>query len=298
VDGDNLSYAREDSTVSLVSSDEYLAPLVATARRGLGRTAAISFPLGGEKSNASRQWSEYGNFLQTSVRWLMGLDLPPGIGLKHRAEGSRLTLDLLYDPELWSERFQANPPKIRLLESRDGAQAYDVPWRRISPGQFSVNRELEEGSVVRGAIQVGTYAIPFGPITLGSSIEWAFEPEGIAELRAASRQTGGRELLDLKTAWLRPPFIQDTSLRMPLLIALLLLLLVEALITRTGWKLPAFAGRVARPQVAKIKVKKLKKPIAEPEPLVIAKEEKPITPTEPPEETARRSRFQKAKDRK
>ena len=49
-DGYNLSYAREDATVSLVSTDEYLAPLVAHARRGLGRSAAVSFPLGGEYS--------------------------------------------------------------------------------------------------------------------------------------------------------------------------------------------------------------------------------------------------------
>lgn len=298
VDGYNLSYAREDATVSLVSTDEYLAPLVATARRGLGRTAAISFPLGGEHSNAARQWPEYANFLQTTTRWLMGLDLPPGIGLKHRAEGSRLTLDLLYDPELWSERFTANPPKIRLLESRENSQAYDVPWRRISPGQFTVSRDLEEGSVVRGAIQVGTYAIPFGPITLGSSIEWAFEPESISNLRAASKQTGGRELLDINTAWLRPPFIQDTSLRLPLMLALLGFMIVEALITRTGWKLPAFAGRVMRPKTPKIKVKKTKTVIAEPEPLAIAKEEKPVFKEAEPEETARRSRFQKAKDRK
>ncbi|NJR42492.1 MAG: hypothetical protein HC767_07355, partial [Akkermansiaceae bacterium] len=34
VDGYNLSYAREDATVSLVSKDEYVAPLVAHARRG------------------------------------------------------------------------------------------------------------------------------------------------------------------------------------------------------------------------------------------------------------------------
>ena len=45
VDGYNLSYAREDATVSLVSTDEYKAPLVAHARRGLGRSAAVSFPL-------------------------------------------------------------------------------------------------------------------------------------------------------------------------------------------------------------------------------------------------------------
>ena len=298
VDGYNLSYARDDSTVSLVSSDEYLAPLVATARRGLGRTAAISFPLGGKHSDATRQWPEYANFLQTTTRWLMGLDLPPGIGLKHRAEGTRLTLDLLYDPELWSEQFQSNPPKIRLLESREDSLSYDLPWRRIAPGQFSVTRDLDEGTVVRGAIQVGTYAIPFGPITLGSSVEWAFEPESIAELRAASRQTGGRELLDLKTAWLRPPMIQDTSLRFPLILAVLGIVLIEALITRTGWKLPAFAGRIARPKQDTARVKRVKTPEPTAEPIIVPREEKPAPPPAEIDDSARRSRFQKAKDRK
>ena len=48
VDGYNLSYARPEAAVALTSKDEYIAPLVATMRRGLGRTAAVSFPLGGE----------------------------------------------------------------------------------------------------------------------------------------------------------------------------------------------------------------------------------------------------------
>ncbi len=298
VDGYNLSYAREDSTVSLVSSDEYLAPLVATTRRGLGRTAAISFPLGGKKSEATRQWSEYANFLQTTTRWLMGLDLPPGIGLKQQSEGSRLTLNLLYDPELWSEKFQSNPPKIRILESNADSQSYDLPWRRMAPGRFSVTRDLEEGAVIRGAIQVGTYAIPFGPITLGSSIEWAFEPDAISELRAASKQTGGRELLDLKTAWLRPPFIQDTSLRLPLVLLILGLLLIEALVTRTGWKLPVFRGSIPRIATPKARKKTTKTATSMEKPLTIRPKEKPVEPSPEIEDSSRRSRFQRAKDRK
>jgi uncharacterized membrane protein len=305
VDGYNLSYAREDATVALVSADEYLAPLVATARRGLGRTAAVSFPLGGEFSDATRNWPQYADFLQTTTRWLMGLDLPAGIGLKHRTEGTRLTLDLLYDPELWSEKFTAHPPKIRLIEdTQQSGGAYDVSWRRIAPGQFSVTRDVEEGSVIRGAIQVGSYAIPFGPLTLGSSVEWAFEPERISELRAVSRQTGGRELSDLSTAWLRPPFIDDTSLRMPLCILLLGVMIMEALMTRTGWKMPAWAwsASVSKPKAKPIKPKRLK-PTSPPEPSVIRekRESSPTnepTPTPSADEESRRSRFQKAKDRK
>ena len=177
--------------------------------------------------------------------------------------------------------------------------AYDVAWKRIAPGQFSVTRDLDEGSVIRGAVQVGPHAIPFGPITLGSSIEWAFEPERISELRAISQQTGGRELLDLKTAWLRPPFIHDSSLRIPLSLTVFALLIIEALLTRTGWKMPSFALAPRIPKPAKIKVAKVKKSSYNPEPLDIPKEDKPIFHEKTDDDDdQRRSRYQKAKDRK
>ncbi|MFD0892024.1 VWA domain-containing protein [Luteolibacter ambystomatis] len=303
-DGYNLSYAREDATVSLVTTDEYLAPLVAQARRGLGRTAAISFPLGGEFSEKARAWSGYGDFVQTVTRWLMGNEVPPGIGIRHRLDGTRLTVDLLYDEALWSEKLAAMPPRIKLVE--EGGVPYDVAWKRIAPGHFSVTRDLEAGSVVRGAIQVGSVALPFGPISVGASVEWAFEPERIAELRAVSTQTGGRELLNLENAWLRPPFIHEASLKLPLAIALMGLILAEALFTRTGWKLPAFslpAGkRVRTPRPARVAksrtaastpvVEEMPEPEADDQPV-------PNVPQMPPtEDTDRRSRFQRAKDRR
>ena len=297
-DGYNLSYAREDATTSLVSQDEYAAPLVAHARRGLGRSAAVSFPLGGEHSQLVRDWDQYGDFVQTVTRWLMGMDLPPGIGLKHRLDGTRLTLDLLYDTEEWSKKLAVTPPRLRLMESGAGATPYDVPWKRIAPGHFSVTRDLDEGAVVRGAIQVGEHALPFGPITVGSSIEWAFEPERLAELRTVSAQTGGRELLDLSKAWLRPPHRQDVSLRMWVALAMLVFLLAEALLTRTGWKLPIPALPQWTPREKEIKPKKVKaaKPIAS----LATPEERPAPAAEAPEEESseRRSRYQRAKDRK
>ncbi len=297
VDGYNLSYAREDATTSLVSQDEYVAPLVAHARRGLGRSAAVSFPLGGEFSQGIRDWKGYGDFVQTITRWLMGMDLPPGIGLKHRLDGTRLTLDLLYDPELWSKKLAVIPPKLRLLESGSGEAAYDVPWKRIAPGHFSVSRDLDEGAIVRGSIQVGEHALPFGPITVGSSIEWAFEPERLAELRTVSAQTGGRELINLEDAWLRPPNRQDVSLRMWIALALLVFLVAEALLTRTGWKMPipAMPNFKAREKVVKPKKVKVAKPVA---PVTVVEEKPVVTAEAPPEDSERRSRYQRAKDRK
>ena len=233
----NLSYARDDATVSLVSMDEYRAPLVAHARRGLGRSVAVSFPLGGEHSQSVREWSGYGDFLQTLSRYLMGNEIPPGIGLRHRLEGTRLTLDLLYDPGLWSEKLTTSPPTVRLADHTAG-QTTDIPWRRIAPGHFSLTHELDEGGFVRGAVQFAGQALSFGPLGVGSSAEWAFDPERLDELKEASRQTHGRELLDLSSAWLRPPSMTETSLNLPLGILLVVAILTEALLARTDWKRP------------------------------------------------------------
>jgi hypothetical protein len=296
VDGYNLSYAREDATVSLVSTDEYLAPLVAHARRGLGRSAAVSFPLGGKFSETVRNWPGYGDFLQTMGRFLMGDDAPPGIALRHRLDGTRLTLDLLYDPALWSQKLTALPPKVRLRDDTAGA-TQDLAWRRIAPGHFSLTRDLEEGSVVRGAVQIAGNALPFGPLSVGSSVEWAFEPERLAELRAVSNQTSGRELLDLSKAWLRPPFIAETSLRLPLGIALVLLVLAEALLTRTGWKMPQPALPKRVPQAPRAKVPK-PEPLENPQPKAAGLSDTELPPTPPTEESARSARFQRAKDKK
>lgn len=294
-DGYNLSYAREDATVSLLSKDEYVAPLVAHARRGLGRSAAISFPLGGEFSETARKWPGYGDFLQTVGRFLMGDASPPGIALRHRLDGTRLTLDLLYDSDLWAEKLAVSPPKIRLKDDAH-AQVLDLPWRRLAPGHFSLTRDLEEGSVVRGALQVAGNALPFGPLSVGSSVEWDFAPERLAELRAVSNQTKGRELLDLSKAWLRPPYIAETSLRLPLGISLLLLILVEALLTRTGWKLPQLTRPNRSPAVARTKIP-ITKPVPQaPTPAPPSVLEHPSTPL--PSDTERRSRFQRAKDKK
>jgi len=225
----------------------------------------------------------------------MGDASPPGIALRHRLDGTRLTLDLLYDSDLWAQKLAASPPKIRLKDDSNG-QILDLPWRRISPGHFSLTRDLAEGSVVRGAVQVGGNALPFGPLSVGSSIEWDFDPERLAELRAVSNQTKGRELLDLSKAWLRPPYLAETSLRLPLGIALLLLVLTEALLTRTGWKLPQLSLPQRTRQEPRPKIRTPKPmPQATPQPPPSAPVE---TPVSPPSETERRSRFQRAKDKK
>lgn len=299
LDGYNLSYLREDATGSLLSGDEFRAPLVAQARRGLGRSAAVSFPLGGDFSARARAWPAYGDFLQTLTRWLMGLDLPPGIGLAHRLDGTHLGLDLRYDPELWGDELAASPPTLRLIEQGSG-RVSEIPWRRIEPGHFSAGRELPEGEVVRGAIQLGPHALPFGPVTVGTAAEWDFDPARIRELREIATQLGGRELLDLSQAWLRPPSEDLRSLRGWLLAGLLGLVLVEALVTRTGWHLPRRAPGSAPPASSAAPTAK---PVRAARPAPSDAPPDRAAASSPPPEPApgssqRRSRYQRAKERR
>ncbi|MEM9080049.1 MAG: VWA domain-containing protein [Verrucomicrobiota bacterium] len=301
VDGYNLSYARPDATTSLIAQDEYLAPLVAHARRGLGRTLAISFPLGGEYSERTRSWPGYANFMQSIGNWIAGDTIPPGLGMRHRLEGTTLTLDLLYDKDEWTPKFAANPPRVRILENSDGASTYDVTWKRLAPGHFTLVRDFEEGAVIRGSVQAGTHALPFGPIAVGSSTEWTFDPNRLAELRSTSSATGGRELLDLSKAWLRPPATYTSDLRLPLAIATLIFILLDALISRMGWTLPTFhlpkleAAPATSPTIASNGSAKPQTP--KPEPATKSPPEESLPPPSPPTST-RSTRFSRAKRRK
>ncbi|WP_395750311.1 VWA domain-containing protein [Prosthecobacter sp.] len=247
VDGFNLSYLRDWASQALITQDEYTAPLVAFGPRGTGRTAALSFPLGGEHSQRVRAWPKYGDFLQTQVRWLMGEATPPGIGVRHRIEGNTLTLDLLYDEE-WEPKLRAKAPRVVLAHGLRAEGSHELAWERVAPGHFQTSTELPEGEMVRGAVQVGGQAISFGPAIVGTSTEWAFDETRVEELRRVSLTSGGRELLEMSQAWRSPTIPRFTDLGLYLLIATLILLLFEAFVTRTAWKLPQWARAELKPR--------------------------------------------------
>jgi len=163
--------------------------------------------------------------------------------LRHRMVGTQLTVDLMYDTEEWAETFSKDPPEIKIIEesgAAGGRSVRDLQWKRIAPGHFSLAYELEEGAVVRGAVRVGSQAVPFGPLVVGASAEWAFDSDRVSELRQVAVQTSGRELLDLSDAWLRPELERSSDLRASFVIVLLVVLLIDALITRIGWSMPKF----------------------------------------------------------
>jgi uncharacterized membrane protein len=295
-DGYNLSYLRDWASQALLTNDEYKAPLVSFGQRGIGRTAAVSFPLGGEHSSKVRAWPKYGDFLQTLTRWLMGEQLPPGIGLKHHIDGDLLTLDLMHDAE-WEPKLQAKPPRVLIAHGSRAEAAHELAWERLSPGHYQASVTLKEGEMVRGAIQLGGTALNFGPTLLGTSTEWAFDEARAEELRQVSASSGGRELLDFSQAWRSPRVPRFADMQSWLLITALLLMLIEALVARTGWHLPewAFAGwQWKRREKPKAAVMKHQARLKTPEPAV-ANEPAAAPPTVEPTPADRQRRFDRAK---
>jgi uncharacterized membrane protein len=235
VDGYNLSYLRRDAIQAAVTGDEYNAPLVAFWQRGTGRVAAVSFPMGGDFSSLTRGWASYGGFAQSLARWLMGAQLPEGIGIRTALEGSRLTTDLFYD-ETWNARIAARGPEMVFTLGAEGKLKH-APWERLAPGRFRATVNLDGENYLRGAVKVGDVALAFGPVNAITNPEWSFDKRRLEELKDASARSGGTERVDLSDVWRapRPPAWRDVQRW--LLTALLIALLLEAWQTRAGWTL-------------------------------------------------------------
>lgn len=235
-DAYNLSYRRPWASPGLVTTDEFAAPLVAWGRRGTGRTAAIAFPLAGEFSTAARQWPDGRNFLLTLARWLMGDEIPDGLGLRWTTEGTSLSVTLQHDLS-WNEMFATTAPRLFLASGPRAENQREIPWERITPGSWHGTTELNEGELIRGAVTAGPHALPFGPCAVGADTEWQTDPARRLELLAAAGASGGRELTELRSAWLSPPQRAPASLRTFLLPLGLGLFLTEIYLSRTGKRL-------------------------------------------------------------
>ncbi len=238
IDGYNLSYLRPGATQAAISTDEYQAPLVASWQRGAGRVAAVTFPLGGDYSALSRAWPQYSDFARTLVRWLMSDDVPAGLGLRTMVHGDRLDLALFVDAERAATAVQQPPSLVVATREKAGTgspgETRSVPWERIAPGEFEASVPLPASTWLRGAVQVGEYTLPFGPVSATAQAEWLSEPERIEALRLVAQQSGGGERLDLADVWTAPLPAGGSSAVPWLLVAALAVTLADALLTRLG----------------------------------------------------------------
>lgn len=241
IDGYNLSYLRPGATQAALSKDEYTAPLVASWQRGAGRAAAVTFPLGGDFSATARAWPQYTDFTRTLVRWLMGDDVPAGLGLRTMVQGDRLELALFVDQELAATTVQQPPSLVVATRERAGSgivhATESVPWERIAPGEFSAHVMLPASSWLRGAVQLGPYTLPFGPVAATAQAEWLTLPERVEALHLLARQSGGDERINLAEVWSAPLPAGGSNAQPWLLLTALGLVLADALLTRLGVRL-------------------------------------------------------------
>lgn len=231
VGGYNLSYLKDGATMALVSNDEYQAPLVAFWNRGVGRAAAVTFPMSGKFSSLTVSWPEYGEFTQTLVRWLVGERQISGVSYETTLVGDALTLDLYYD-ESWSERFRKAAPEAAIAR---GEVVTPVVWERIEPGHYQATRRIAPGALTRGAISLGESALPFGPLMSGVDEEWQRDGESVRRLLEVARNSGGVSVSNLSDAWKQAPSNQQVSLKWWLLLGILALLLLDVAETRLGF---------------------------------------------------------------
>ncbi|MEM9443814.1 MAG: VWA domain-containing protein [Verrucomicrobiota bacterium] len=239
VNGYNLSYLKSDATAAVVSGDSYRAPLIAFWQRGAGKVAAVTFPLGGEYSEEVRQWSGYADFIRTTIRWLKGADIPSGLFVDTQLFGNELEINF-YHSNNWTETLAENTPQI-LISLGSTKTVEKLLWEKMKPGHYQARKKISAGERLRGVVQMNEIQIPFGPITNGENAEWARNKSRLQELEEISRLSGGQMRLDLSDAWKREGRMVDKDLTIFLLSVVLILLLLEAWITRMDLDLVALA---------------------------------------------------------
>lgn len=244
VNGYNLCYTRPEAFSDAVTTDEYSAPLVAHMRVGSGRSAVVTFPLGGEYSALARNWPGYGDLVQTLVRWLENPVQLDGLAVRADMDGERLAVELRYADKAgaydWTTAFSKTPPRL-LIAQGDDAKGRDVVWEKIRPGLYRTTLNLRDSHPVRGAVQLSLpgakpvrAALPFGPLAVQSGVELQSDPARPEELRALAASTGGRELLNLERAWEGGGVARFTEFSRWIFTALMVAILAEALATRLG----------------------------------------------------------------
>ncbi len=229
--GYNLTYARKGAVTSVISGDEYAAPIVAGMFKGFGRSLAITVPMAGNSSENIRGWNSYADFLGTTVEWVAAKEIPEGISLRTKLEGSLAVADFYYSKK-WEEEILSRPPQLVVSEQVGHTRA--IPWTRLSPGHFNSKFELPVTTPVVGALAAGPYILPFGPIGVEGDVELEFDPRSINAVQDLVKVAHGKEIVDLGEAWRPLHAPQSKELSEILLWGSLLLFLVELLIFRLG----------------------------------------------------------------
>jgi Mg-chelatase subunit ChlD len=249
--GYNLSYAKPDATVAVVSQDEYQAPWSAFWFRGTGRVAAVTLEVDGKHTGAFGTWDEYADFLVTHVRWLLGRPQAEDVFVTLERQGQDAVVTVELDPARKTTD-RARPPALIVVppgEEQVARLEPDFTWvdadtlqarfRLDRPGSFRTLVKTTDGKLVRGPAVTLPYSPEHAPRT--------DLPAGREVLVGLAELTGGTERAELLEILKDPPRSARTNSLVPwLAIAALTLLVVEIGGRRLSlWERAAYAAETA-----------------------------------------------------
>lgn len=241
VGGYNLCYLRPGANQSVVTEDEYKAPIVATWQAGSGRVANYMGEADGKYSGPMGSWPKAGEFFTSLARWVGAQD--QGLGadmlLTQEVSQGRSLIKLHLDSERERTPFNGTP-HVTVLRGRPGQKptVEKIPLQWTGADVLSAETNLSGGETLITSLdleEAGQTTLP--PVCLPYSPEFAprREGEGIEALERLARATGGKERIDLTSIWGDlPKTPRNISLGPWLLLTAIVLLLMDILQRRTG----------------------------------------------------------------
>ncbi|MBI1370562.1 MAG: VWA domain-containing protein [Planctomycetes bacterium] len=241
IGGYNLTYLRDGANLSVVTTDEYAAPVVASWNAGDGRVLCYTGQIDGKFTGPITKWLKLGDTLTGLARWTAGESrgLGDNMLLTQQVHEGIATVSLHLDPQRTTNAL-AHLPEVTILRGTAGekprADRTNMTW--TSPDTLSVDFDLRGRETAIATVNLADHPpIAMPPVTLPYSPEFkpAGTDRGAAALRRLAAATGGVERVDLGGIW-------DDLPRLPRLVdlspyifsAALGIFLLEILERRTG----------------------------------------------------------------
>ena len=278
VDGYNLSYLKDKATLGVVSEDEFAAPWSAFWYRGLGRAAAITVEVDGAYSGQFGKWDNYGDFLITHARWLLGGDQPDEAFLKveHVGQDALVTLEL--DPDR-PGRQAVESPVLTVVRPGDERQVpLQIPFEWQGANTLQARFKLSQTGTYRPLVKLGARSFVRGPtVTLPYSPEFAprdTADNGMLLLKSLADKTGGKARVNPVEMLADPP---RASTKWPLASLLFLMGILVLILEIAGrrlslWEKLVYAVSPLLPQARGLAIKR-------PPPVKVTKTTRPAPAT-------------------
>ena len=281
IGGYNLTYLRPGAVAGAATTDEYTAPLVAYAYRGLGRTAVYTGQIGGAHGASVVAWEGFSSFFTTLVRWLVGQEPPTDYFPNVVRNGRSAIVSVELSPDAPAPDASGLTARI---EAPDGS-VRELTLERAGPNLYSARYDIESEGIALGTVRLGDDRfVTLPPISMPYSPE--FEPtadtrRGERLLRRVARESGGVFGASATSLFDEPESGRGwRTISRELILAALLLLLLEIAVRRlelfATLRSPARLGRMAK-QLLHTRTARVPKPASTTRPPVV-----PTAPSAPP----------------